>query len=114
MSDRRVLYFSASGHQLYLWRGGNLEHEGGYAPDDSGVDEFRIFAKQHAKSLYYVLADLAGEDFHDEMIPWLRGSDRQAVIERRLAQRYRDTRLAATLSLGSVAVAGNAATSACC
>jgi hypothetical protein len=32
----------------------------------------------------------------------VRGSDREAVLARRLAQRYRDTRLAAALSLGTV------------
>jgi hypothetical protein len=106
MSDRRLLYFTAAAHQVYLWRAGRLEHEATYAPDDAGVAAFSDFAKLHPKSLYYVLADLAGEDFHDEMIPWLRGGDRQAVIERRLAQRYRDTRLAATISLGQVSIAG--------
>lgn len=106
MSDRRLLYFTADAHRVFLWRGGKLEHEASYTPDDSGVEAFRDFAKLHAKSLFFVLADLAGEDFHDEMIPWLRGGDRQAVIERRLAQRYRDTRLAATISLGPVSVTG--------
>ena len=106
MSERRLLYFTATDNQVYLWRAGNLELEGSFEVDEAGIDEFRSFAKLHAKSLYYVLADLAGEDFHDEMIPWLRGNDRQAVIQRRLAQRYRDTRLAATLSLGAGAVAG--------
>ena len=106
MSERRLLYFTATDNQVYLWRAGNLELEGSFEVDEAGIDEFGSFAKLHAKSLYYVLADLAGEDFHDEMIPWLRGNDRQAVIQRRLAQRYRDTRLAATLSLGAGAVAG--------
>ena len=106
MSDRRLLYFTSNSHQLYVWRSGKLGLEGVFADNEDGVTEFRDFAKQHSKSLYYILADLAGEDFHDEMIPWLRGNDRQAVIERRLAQRYRDTRLAAALSLGAIAVAG--------
>jgi len=35
-------------------------------------------------------------------VPRLRGADREAVVQRRLAQRYRDTRLAAALSLGTV------------
>jgi hypothetical protein len=48
------------------------------------------------------MADLSGEDFHEEQIPLLRGGDREAVVQRRLAQRYRDTRLAAALSLGAV------------
>ena len=77
MSDRRLLYFTTNGHQLYLWRSGKLVLEGTFEEDEEGVTEFRKFAKLHAKSLYYILADLAGEDFHDESIPWLRGSDRQ-------------------------------------
>jgi hypothetical protein len=35
----------------------------------------------------------------------VRGADRAALVSRRLAQRYRDTRLAAALSLGTVAAA---------
>jgi len=50
--------------------------------------------------LFSVVADLAGEDFHEEQIPFLRGGDREAIVQRRLAQRYRDTRLATALSLG--------------
>ena len=106
MSERRLLYFTASGHQLYVWTDGKLVLEAQFSDNEDGVAEFRGLAKLHPKSLYYIIADLAGEDFHDEMIPSLRGGDRQAVIERRLAQRYRDTRLAAALSLGTVAVAG--------
>src|SRR3954471_6050636 len=106
MSDRRLLYFTTNGHQVYLWGSGKLSLEGSYGDDEEGVNAFRDYAKLHPDSLYYVLADLAGEGFHDELIPWLRGSDRQAVIERRLAQRYRDTRLAAAVSLGPIAVAG--------
>jgi hypothetical protein len=106
MSDRRLLYFTSNSHQLYRWASGKLVLEGTFEDDDEGVNEFRSFAKAHPTSLYYVLADLAGEDFHDESIPWLRGSDRQAVIERRLAQRYRDTRLAAAVSLGASTAAG--------
>jgi hypothetical protein len=48
------------------------------------------------------VVDLAGEDFHEELIPYLRGADREQVLRRRLAQRYRDTRLATALSLGYV------------
>jgi len=106
MSERRLIYFTTSGHQLYLWNGGKLTLEAEFSDTEEGVGEFRVLARQHSKSLYYIVADLAGEDFHDEMIPSLRGGDRQAVIERRLAQRYRDTRLAAAISLGSIAVAG--------
>ncbi|MEW6687773.1 MAG: hypothetical protein AB1452_01665 [Pseudomonadota bacterium] len=102
MSAKLVLYFTAGGHALYRRAGGALELERRFSADDQGLEEFRQHLKGRKGALAYVLADLAGEDFHEDQIPYLRGSDRQAVVQRRLAQRYRDTRLAAALSLGYV------------
>ena len=100
MSAKLVIYFTANGHALYRWAGGALELETRFTPDEQGLTDFRAHLKGHKGALAYVLADLAGEDFHEDQIPYLRGGDRQAVVDRRLAQRYRDTRLAAALSLG--------------
>ena len=98
--SRRILYFTAEDHYLYKSQGGKLELEAKFSGDDLGVTAFRDHLRGQGRALYAVLADLAGEDFHEEAIPYLRGSDRDAVVQRRLAQRYRDTRLAAALSLG--------------
>jgi hypothetical protein len=100
MSAKLVLYFTATEHALYRWARSGLELEARFAADESGLEEFRSHLKGRRGALAYVLADLAGEDFHEDQIPYLRGGDRQAVVQRRLAQRYRDTRLAAALSLG--------------
>src|SRR5512132_1085909 len=100
MSAKLVLYVTASGHALYRWSGGALELEARFTPDEAGVAEFRARMVGRKGALVHVLADLAGEDFHEDQIPYLRGSDRQTVVQRRLAQRYRDTRLAAAVSLG--------------
>ena len=99
---RHLLYFTSEGHELYTSAGGRLEHEAHFPADDAGVDAFREHLRSRKGALFALVADLAGEDFHEEQVPWLRGSDRQAVVQRRLAQRYRDTRLAAALSLGQV------------
>ncbi|MBI3373464.1 MAG: hypothetical protein HY017_17190 [Betaproteobacteria bacterium] len=103
MADRRILYFTADRHSVFRARSGKLEQEASFAADDAGAAEFRNFLASRKNSLFTVLADLVGEDFHPESIPYLRGSDRQNVLDRRLAQRYRDTRLATALSLGTVA-----------
>ena len=100
MSAKLVLYFTASGHALYRWAGGALELEARFNADTEGLGDFRAHLQGRKGALVYVIADLAGEDFHEDQIPYLRGGDRQAVVQRRLAQRYRDTRLAAALSLG--------------
>ena len=100
MAAKLVLYFTNGGHALYRWAGGALALEARFAPDAEGLAEFRAHLKGRKGALVTVLADLEGEDFSEDQIPYLRGADRQAVVERRLAQRYRDTRLAAALSLG--------------
>ena len=103
MSDKLILYFTAAEHALFEWKGGGLVPLAKFPPGEAGLDDFRAALKGRKGALVHVLADLAGEDFHEDQIPYLRGSDREAVVQRRLAQRYRDTRLAAALSLGTAA-----------
>ena len=98
----RILYFTAEDHYLYRSAGRALELEAKFAGDEAGITAFRDYLRGQRGALFAVVADLAGEDFHEEQIPYVRGADREAVLSRRLAQRYRDTRLAAALSLGTV------------
>jgi hypothetical protein len=102
MSQRRFLYFTAEDQYLYRSAGNALELEARVPGDDAGVSEFRAYLRAHRSTLFSVLVDLAGEDFHEDQIPVLRGGDREAVVQRRIAARYRDTRLATALSLGYV------------
>lgn len=102
MAAVRLLYFTAEDHYLYRRNGGTLELEVKFSGDEAGIAAFREYLRGRRGALFAVVADLAGEDFHEEQIPYVRGTDRDAVVARRLAQRYRDTRLAAALSLGQV------------
>ena len=100
MAARLILYFSAAGHGLYRWQRGSLRLLQQFSADDQGLDQFRQCCKAQRGALLQVVADVDGEDFHEDQIPFLRGAERRAVIERRLTQRYRDARLTAALSLG--------------
>jgi hypothetical protein len=102
MSAKRVLYFTSSEHCVYRWSRRALDLDARFGADEDGLIAFREFLRHQKGKLFYVVADLAGEDFHEDQIPYLRGGDRQTVVQRRLAQRYRDTRLAAALPLGYV------------
>ena len=99
---RYLLYFTAEDHYLYAASRGTLALEAKFTGDDLGVSALREYLRARRGALFALVADLAGEDFHEEQIPWLRGADREAVVQRRLAQRYRDTRLAAALTLGPI------------
>ena len=89
---RYLLYFTAEEHYLYASSGGRLKLEAQFPGDDAGVAQFRVYLRRRKGALFGVLADLTGEDFQEEQIPLLRGTDREAVVQRRLTQRYRDTR----------------------
>ena len=95
MSAKHVLYFTANDHYVYRWSRRALDLEAKFPADDSGLAAFHDYLRGKKRALFYLVADLAGEDFHEDQIPYLRGGDRKAVIDRRLAQRYRDTRLVA-------------------
>jgi hypothetical protein len=105
MAARHILYFTGEDHYLYRADAGALELEAKFSADDLGVGAFREFLRPRRGTLFALLADVPGEDFHEEQIPALRGGDRDAVVARRLASRYRDTRLATALSLGQVTAA---------
>jgi hypothetical protein len=100
MAEHRILYFSAENHYLYRSSRSALELEATFSGDEAGVSAFHDYLRGRRGASFSVLADVPGEDFHEDQIPYLRGGDREAVLQRRLAQRYRDTRLAAALSLG--------------
>src|SRR5919109_442713 len=102
MAARHILYFTSEEHYLYSSSGSTLELEERFTSGESGVGAFREYLRGRRGALFSIVADVAGEDFHEDQIPFLRGADRDAVVQRRLAQRYRDTRLAAALSLGPV------------
>ena len=102
MATRHILYFTAEEHCLYRATRGQLELEARLSGDEAGVNAFREYLRGRKGALFSIMVDLAGEDFQEEQVPLLRGADREAVVQRRLAQRYRDTRLAAALSLGAV------------
>ncbi|HSA70365.1 MAG TPA: hypothetical protein VLF65_12230 [Burkholderiales bacterium] len=100
---RHLLYLTAEDQYLYSSSGSRLELNARFSSDERGIAAFREHLRGRKGALFAVVADLAGEDFHEEQIPLLRGNDREAIVQRRMTQRYRDTRLAAALSLGQVA-----------
>jgi hypothetical protein len=101
LPDKRLLYLTARELVAFLWKRGELHEEARFTPGDEGAAAFSEYASRAADALFYLVADLVEEDFFQENIPYLRGTDRRALLARKLAQRYRDTSLAITLSLGT-------------
>ena len=106
MPSKRLCYFTSQRVTAYLWEKGELHKEGIFDMNEKGVAEFSTYAAGAPGSLFYVLADVVEEDFFQENVPYVRGTDRRSLLERKLAQRYRDASLALSLSLGSETHAG--------
>jgi hypothetical protein len=98
--QKRLLYFTATRVLLYRWAHARLVVESSYANNEDGAHAFAAQLRGAPASLFYVLVDIVEEDFHQENVPFVRGSDRRALLARKLAQRYRDTSLSVALSLG--------------
>ena len=101
MSRKRVLYVLAQHAAVYAVEGGRLIDEGEFSVNDEGLAAFAIYLQRERESLFYVLGDLPEEEFQQENIPHVTGSDRAALVARKLAQIFRDTKLSQAISLGS-------------
>ena len=78
---KHLVYFTAADHCVYSWAGGRLALQARFPGDDTGVTAFREYLAGRRGALFYAMADLAGEDFHEEQIPYLRGGDREQVVQ---------------------------------
>jgi len=103
---KRLCYFTSQQVTAYRSHRGELLKEASFDMNEKGVAGFSRYVSGNPESLFYLLADVVEEDFFQENLPYVRGSDRRALLARRLAQRYRDPSLAVPISLGSETHAG--------
>ena len=106
MLTKRLLYFNPQQVTGYQWDKGGLRREAVFAMGEQGVIDFSRYVASNPASLFYLLADVIEEDFFQENIPYVRGSDRRTLLARKLSQRYRDASLAVPISLGTETHAG--------
>jgi len=100
MPAKRLLYFSSTQLTAFAWNAGTLTQDAVFANGEEALPEFGKYVARAPRALYYLLVDIVEEDFHQELIPFVRGGDRRTLLDRKLAQRYRDLSLALTVSLG--------------
>ncbi|MGB0126650.1 MAG: hypothetical protein WBP72_03350 [Rhodocyclaceae bacterium] len=99
MPQHRLLHADATGISAYSWRSGRLRGEGVFRSSETGATDFQHYLRKHPNSVFYLLADMAEEGFQFDTIPFVRGSDRQAVVRRKLGQLFYGTPLVAGLPL---------------
>ncbi|TAK41964.1 MAG: hypothetical protein EPO27_18025 [Betaproteobacteria bacterium] len=97
---RLVVYCTAAERRVLRCSGGRLRPEAAFPADADGLTAFQDYLRVRSGAVATLVIDVPGEEFHEEQIPLLRGRDRETVVERRLAQRFPQARLAVALSLG--------------
>jgi hypothetical protein len=100
MADKILLCISSAQTVAAQWRGGRLQRCETYTPDEDGLAAFGEFLKSTGRALAYVAADTVEEDYRFETLPHATGSDRTALLDRKIRQYYRGTRFVSALFLG--------------
>lgn len=100
MSGTHLLHLEAQRLSAFHWRRGQLQAGNVFAANADGLARFAEFLDQHRQHCFHLLADLADEACVIETIPRLRGADRQALLERKLAQHFPGSELTMAVSLG--------------
>lgn len=100
MITRRLLYLNTHRLSAYAWSKGGLVPEGVFEADEEGLNRFSHYLLEHVSSHFHLLANVAEEGHVLENIPFLQGSDRKALITRKIGQHFLGTSLASATSLG--------------
>ena len=100
MSSNRLLYLNTHRLSAYAWQQGVLTLNGVFDNDETGLQQFSEYLSKNHKCYFSLLANAAEEGHALETIPFLQGSDRQALITRKIGQHFLGTSLASAISLG--------------
>jgi hypothetical protein len=100
MAARRLLFLDSQGLTAYRWQPGGPHAEASFEADPAGLEAFDEYLNQRSTSLFYLLADVAEEGFQIDALPYVRGSDRDEMLKRKLSQYFYGTPLSVAISLG--------------
>ncbi len=100
MPSRHLLLLDASELTLFSGPPSRLGEVQRFSQDEAGQAAFQAWLAAHPDTELSLLANLSEEGFQVETLPYLRGRDRQAVLERKLARQFGGTPLTLAQSLG--------------
>ena len=99
LRQKRLLYLTANRLTAYSRSRSGLAVDAAFERNDAGLAAFSAYVAG-SRNLYYLVVDVVEEDYHQDLIPYLGRKDRAQVLARKLGQRYRDTSLTLSMSLG--------------
>ncbi len=101
MSRHHLLYLTTEGLRWYRRESGQPVLHGRFDSSDEGVVAFRRALEAAGRGdRFWLLVDVADEGFNFEPVPSIRGRDRSAMLQRKLAQQFYGSPYTTALSLG--------------
>lgn len=90
-TPRRAVYLSNDKLTVYHWKDGKLGSSYLFDDSEDGRRYFDRYLKESPKLTTYMLVDVVEEEFRQDKVPHVRGSDHKSVIERKKNRMFRDT-----------------------
>lgn len=90
MSQKILFFLSSDNFHANIWKNGALGEPYYFSNSAEGLQRFSEFLQEY-RNPAYLLVDLIEEDFRQEIVPHLTGSNYQALIDRKFEQYYRST-----------------------
>ena len=100
MADKLLIAISTQGATIAYWRGSRITECSDFVNDPAGQAGFKEHLAQFSNVPVHVIVDAVEEDYRFETLPHATGSDRTALVGRRLKQNYRNTPYLAASLLG--------------
>ncbi|MFT5175630.1 MAG: hypothetical protein ACI8W7_003822 [Gammaproteobacteria bacterium] len=94
--DKRVFFITSGRLRAYHFSGQFTEPVD-FAADEQGLERFSTYLEASSQTPVNVLVDFVEEEFREESIPHVMGSDRKAVVATKLARLFRDSTYAHAL-----------------
>ena len=88
---KQLFYLTNQQLTAYAWQGGTLVRGASFGNDEAGRADFGAYLGQTPSVPSYLVVDVVEEDFQRDSTPHVSGRARQALLERKLVQLYRDT-----------------------
>jgi hypothetical protein len=88
---KHLLYLTNTQLTAFMWQGGSIGDGQTFDNDEDGWKAFSELAGANRKVPAFLLTDLVEEDFQREVVPHVIGKARGNMLERRLANLYRDS-----------------------
>ena len=90
-APRRALFLSAHKAAIYHWNNGDLSSSYLFDANEEGRNYFERYLRETPKSSIYIIIDFYEEEYRQDTIPHVFGSDRNAIAQRKKGRIFRET-----------------------